>query len=24
VGDLAPEIDQQTLKEAFAPHGEIS
>jgi len=24
VGDLAPEIDQQTLREAFAPHGEIS
>jgi len=24
VGDLAPDIDQQTLREAFAPYGEIS
>lgn len=24
VGDLAPETDQQTLREAFAPYGEIS
>jgi len=24
VGDLAPEIEAQTLREAFAPHGEIS
>ena len=24
VGDLSPEIETQTLKEAFAPFGEIS
>jgi len=24
VGDLAPDIDQQTLRDAFAPYGEIS
>lgn len=24
MGDLAPDIDQQTLREAFAPYGEIS
>jgi hypothetical protein len=24
VGDLAPDIDQQTLRDAFAPFGEMS
>lgn len=24
VGDLAPEVDQNTIREAFAPFGEIS
>ena len=24
VGDLAPDIDMQTLREAFAPFGEIA